>query len=332
MDGLETEAKVENKAAKERCDCCKKHWCIILTIFLLVLAGFIAIMTIIEILRGLVDEVEEGICLSQLRELCYVPYVPAILWTIDVDLCYYNNNGTYDEKGFINSGTPQYIDIEFDCTMRKYAYQYGKKIQPRHGSFVDLFDALQLQACDETRPSVSDNDIETTYYFPENNNNSDNLDCIFYVDPIYGNDTDDGISEISPFSTIEAAIDATRNVSNRSETECVINLLEGTFYLSSTIMLTQIDSNLVIQNYKGDQVIISGGIELEFEHVNWTKHKYEKTEWREFPHYNNVYNITAIGSHVRYECFKTDVDCVNLCCYVQSKIGILVQWIHLRTV
>lgn len=54
---------------------------------------------------------------------------------------------------FINSGTPANVTLKFDCLVRKYAYEYGKSMQPRHGNFLSLFDALQLHACNETRPS-----------------------------------------------------------------------------------------------------------------------------------------------------------------------------------
>eukprot|EP01084_Bolivina_argentea_P058420 106690_1 len=53
---------------------------------------------------------------------------------------------------FINSGTPGGVPVSFDCAAREYAWSYGQQIQPHHGNFVELFDALQLSACNVSRP------------------------------------------------------------------------------------------------------------------------------------------------------------------------------------
>ena len=98
---------------------------------------------------------------------------------------------------FINSGTPQKVPLSFDCAAREYAYQYGQQIQPRHGTFVDLFDALQLIACNKTRP------IPTPRYIPI-------FKSTFYIDPINGNNNNLG-SKTASFLSIEKSMESTRN-------------------------------------------------------------------------------------------------------------------------
>ena len=103
---------------------------------------------------------------------------------------------------FINSGTPSVVTVSFDCAARIYAYQYGQQIQPRHGTFVDLFDSLQLQACNQTRPKPTPRYIPT---YKSSSSNKLTAGCTFYIDPVNGKDTNDG-SLTSPFLTIMKGI------------------------------------------------------------------------------------------------------------------------------
>eukprot|EP01083_Nonionella_stella_P276350 938948_1 len=81
--------------------------------------------------------------------------------------------------GFINSGTPSNVPLSFDCAVREYAYQYGMSLQPRHGNFIELFDALQLHACKITRPYIKQS---STLNPQKNHQPMTSNDCTFYVD------------------------------------------------------------------------------------------------------------------------------------------------------
>merc|ERR1719174_2605412 len=50
------------------------------------------------------------------------------------------------------SGSPAGVPQTTDCAIRRAAWAYGRKLQPRKQSFKALFDALQLDACGVTPP------------------------------------------------------------------------------------------------------------------------------------------------------------------------------------
>eukprot|EP01084_Bolivina_argentea_P066972 122073_1 len=211
----------------------------------------------------------------------------------------------HSQGQFINSGTPGGVPVSFDCAAREYAYQYGQQIQPRHGKFVGLFDALQLQACNQTRPEP-----EPQYIPNFHSNGAITAGCTFFVDPVNGDDSNSG-SETSPFLTIIKGITATRNARTQNE-QCTLNLMKGVFYQTETIILTNQDSNLVIQNYNGADVTISGGIPLQFT-GDWTLYNFTQTVWKNYSSANNVWGRADSGASndlVRYVgTFNTYDDC-----------------------
>jgi len=190
---------------------------------------------------------------------------------------------------FINSGTPGGVPLSFDCEARYYAWEYGQQIQPRHGNFVELFDALQLAACNYTRPSPKKrlHSHSTTRVLVDS-------DCEYYVDAVYGSDSNSGTIS-TPFQTLEKAITTTRKHSPRT-TDCTILLMDGTFYQSSTITLTAADSYLTFQNtFMGQRPTISGGVPLTFD-GDWQLESYRPTQWVNYTNYNNVYGIASQDS------------------------------------
>lgn len=193
----------------------------------------------------------------------------------------YNIAAPSSHGDFINPGTPDGVTVSFDCEVRKYALQYGQSLQPRHGSSVHLFDALQLESCNMSRPT-SNTDTSSTQkpvFKPS-------AQCSYYIDAVNGNDANDG-SLNSPFLTIKKGIITTRKQRTGNEL-CELNLFKGTFYLNDTIELNDIDSYLTIQNYNGADVIISGGRPLQFED-DWNLYNYTKTEWQNYSNMNNVW-------------------------------------------
>ncbi len=105
---------------------------------------------------------------------------------------------------------PEYVgfkadDAKFECAWRSLAYEYGRALMPRQGSFTSLFAALQLQACNQTEP------LPTPAHSPFVRNNAmpareamKGLAALF-VDPVHGSDSNTG-SLVSPFATIQHAV------------------------------------------------------------------------------------------------------------------------------
>ena len=249
-----------------------------------------------------------------------------------------------DYGSFINSGTPNYIDINTDCAIRSYAYQYGKQIQPRHGSFKHLYDALQLHVCGIELTDInhdydhvnginekksSSRSVETSLLYDQFQSSVSNPDCMFYVNsnPNIGDDLkNNGSSKDTPFLTIEKAINATRLV-KRDEKKvrnypCTINLIAGTrYYLQDTIILNNNDSYLTIQTFAvnldsqsiRNNSIISGGKPLEFVESDWQIYNFTETKWYNFSNYNNIYGVSGGGDRIKFNGYVSTFDqCFDL--------------------
>ena len=95
----------------------------------------------------------------------------------------------------------------------------------------------------------------------------------------------------------------------------IINLMAGTYYLNDTLLLNNsfLDNYLTIQSFNGEEVIISGGKELEFQDgTEWTAHSYQEIEWKQYDNYNNVYGASGAGDRRRYLGeFNTRKRCCN---------------------
>ena len=98
-------------------------------------------------------------------------------------------------------------------------------------------------------------------------NDTDDKDIIFkiYIDPQHGLDKQsNGLSIDSPLKTIQFALNKLRKLRNNTNNrnKAMMILREGIFYLNSTINLDENDSNLIITNHNGENVVISGAIPL----------------------------------------------------------------------
>ena len=198
-----------------------------------------------------------------------------------------------DKSILINSGTPNGVSNSFDCSIRFFAWNYGKFIQPQHGENKHLYDALQLSLCNIPIDTKNIFPVKTiSEEFTKKENEAENMkDCVYYIDPFNGNDDGNNGGKESPFYSIIRGIDETRKYKFKHgfDIECIIFLMEGTFYLNQTILLTKQDSYLQIKNYPNNKKrsVISGGIKLEFA-TKWKLIDFKENEWRNYSDTNNI--------------------------------------------
>ena len=181
---------------------------------------------------------------------------------------------------FVNGGSPPGISLQSDCALRRATWEFGKHLQPSQGTFAALHDAMQLgSACnvslsgagghDATAADAADAafDVREVMWTPPV---FDEHGKLLFVDANTGNDgTGDG-TEGSPFKTIQRGVAAARDSRGPtgsgagSVVAVTVTLLlrAGTFYLDAPVLLTETDSNIIIQNYRGEDVSISGGVLL----------------------------------------------------------------------
>ena len=179
-------------------------------------------------------------------------------------------------------GNP-YVPPEVDCALRAFTIEMAAYIAPTSmkANWTTLSQsAFQMNQCSNTsytiyQPASSAKLFETA---PDMRKSA----CVqtVFVHDAKGNDLFDGVFE-RPMKTIQAAVSLTRGlraVHGVQSTLC-ITIRGGTYYLGTNsttsssqigaIALTNNDSNLVIENYSGETVILSGGTLLQ---LNWSLH------------------------------------------------------------
>jgi len=133
------------------------------------------------------------------------------------------------------------VPASFDCAVRKLAYDYGKHLIPRMGSFESLWYALDLNSDDchvniTEEPRLKSKDFE------------------------YGKYQGDAIL-VSPDKSIQAAIDKAS-----TGTVKTVFLRDGVHYLPETLHLGPEHNGLTLAAFPGENPVISGGKELL---LNW---------------------------------------------------------------
>ncbi|CAF4888323.1 unnamed protein product [Rotaria sp. Silwood1] len=179
-------------------------------------------------------------------------------------------------------GNPN-IPLEYDCAPRAFAIEMAAYIAPIASKVnwtVLSQSAFQMNQCTSTsfnayQPSSFAKPLKTVTEMPKSTCHH----TIFAQDS-KGNDLFDGTLE-KPVKTIQAALSLTRalrTVQGSDSIICVI-IRGGTYYLGTNatttssqigaISLTSNDSNLVIENYPGEVVVLSGGTLLQ---LQWSVH------------------------------------------------------------
>jgi hypothetical protein len=175
------------------------------------------------------------------------------------------------------------IPLEYDCALRAFTIEMAGYIAPAawKANWTALSQsAFQMNQCNGTsqtayQPPPSAKPFKTA---PE----ITKAVCqqTIFVHDAKGNDIFDGTFE-KPTKTIQAALSLTRTlraVHGSENTLCII-IRGGTYYLGTNattsssqigaIALTSNDSNLVIENYQNETVILSGGTLLQ---LKWSVH------------------------------------------------------------
>ena len=174
-------------------------------------------------------------------------------------------------------GVPASVPAEYDCAIRRAAWAYGRRTLPailQRGSFNSLFDALQLQACDEHRPA-QDRHAGGDDFAPV----PDALPTdqpVLLVEPELASlrpaQQASPNAEISrqererTFATLHDAVAASRQLRRTrglaAGAPVTIALRGGTHFLRRTLHLGPIDSGLTLRSYPAEAATLSGGVPL----------------------------------------------------------------------
>jgi len=179
---------------------------------------------------------------------------------------------------FNHAGTPAGITPSFDCAARKAAYEFGSALLPTRGSFKSLFEALQLKACGMETPADEDKYKPPSYQSPGTET---------FVAPD-GDDSNDG-TIAKPLKTIAAA---TRKLAGK--TDAIITLRAGVHYTPETVELGVEHSGLTIQNYAGEEAVVSGAVPLTIPATAWKPYAVGSGKWVVASGQNNVFGRASL--------------------------------------
>ena len=190
-----------------------------------------------------------------------------------------------------NSYHPRYstvrnskIPLADDCALRAFIIEMASYIQPNtsRSNWTELSQsALQMNECSDQSYRTRKTFNKQKSFQAKQQMKKNNCFRTIFVEEKLGNDFFDG-TLTKPLKTIPAALSLTRNlrvVHGYNIILCIV-IREGTYYLGTNatnqssqigaIALTNDDSNLIIENYKDERVILSGGTLLQLE---WSIHK-----------------------------------------------------------
>ncbi|CAF3264826.1 unnamed protein product [Rotaria socialis] len=199
-------------------------------------------------------------------------------------------HSSYTTKHFSKLYHPGYstvgnlnVPLEYDCALRAFIIEMARYIAPPSSQtyWTELSQsAFQMNQCNNVSIAKNTwkNRTKSFKIAPEIQRTT----CYhrIFVHDFQGNDMYDGTFE-RPKKTIQAALSFTRTLRATlgSDKILCITIRGGTYYLGTNatttssqigaIALTANDSNLVIENYQDERVILSGGTLLQ---LQWSTH------------------------------------------------------------
>jgi hypothetical protein len=145
----------------------------------------------------------------------------------------------------IASSRPENADATLDCAWRKLAYEYAPSLQPlTMARAKELHDALELSSlCNETFAAPG--------HHPSAPLPSHDTPITVFVST-HGRDEANG-TEVAPMLTLQAAVAKVREMraGGQRGLSATIYLRQGSYLFNETLVLTSLDSQLVIASYPG---------------------------------------------------------------------------------
>jgi hypothetical protein len=173
---------------------------------------------------------------------------------------------------------PTGVPMDFVCAYREYAAEYAARLRPDFDQSI-VFDALMLGSlCNKTLSDIVRPDAGETVV--EEQPGSTKIGDTVYV-AVNGDDTNPG-TEAKPMKTVGAGLLASRKLTGPK----ILMVGPGTYYLTSTLMLTEKDENLLITST--GQVWLSGAKPLPT--LKWEKYKMSPPLPTSLSSHNNTNN------------------------------------------
>ncbi|CAF1461879.1 unnamed protein product [Adineta ricciae] len=189
---------------------------------------------------------------------------------------------------FYNTVRNVHVPLEYDCALRDFTIEMVNYIAPTSfkANWTTLAQsALQINQCHNTSHSFHSPLLLPTSASTNANKLKTSCHHSIFVHHSQGNDAFHGSFQ-QPMKTIQAALHRARLHRQNTQTTLCIIIRAGTYYLGTNasasttssqrgvIALTSNDSNIVIENYEDERVVLSGGTLLD---LKWSVHSKTST-------------------------------------------------------
>ena len=177
-----------------------------------------------------------------------------------------------------------HIPLDDDCALRAFGIEMAGYIAPASSksNWTTLSQsAFQMNQCKTTSHTVYQSSNSTKPFKTASEMPKGVCHHTVFVHDLEGNDLHDGTFE-RPMKTIQASLSRVRTLRSVYGNDRILcmTIRGGTYYLGTNatttssqigaIALTSNDSNLVIENYPNERVVLSGGTLLK---LQWSVHK-----------------------------------------------------------
>jgi hypothetical protein len=196
---------------------------------------------------------------------------------------YTPENFTEVDPRYGRVGNPN-VALKDDCALRAFTIEMATYIAPSFwkSNWTALSEsAFQMNECNETTRRTYKSSTATKPFKTAQELKKGTCHRSIFVHNLKGHDSFDGTFE-KPMKTIQAALSFARALRRglyNNDHKLCITIRGGTYYLGTNatttssqigaIALTSNDSNLVIENYQDERVVLSGGTLLE---LQWSVH------------------------------------------------------------
>eukprot|EP01052_Picozoa_sp_SAG31_P004019 SAG31_NODE_161_length_21899_cov_16.832844_19_plen_894_part_00 len=170
-------------------------------------------------------------------------------------------------------------DLALECAMRSVGYDMSQRHPTAQRHAAEIHTSLQMHECGEhlgaaavSPPAAASDELppcaDGSHWSLCRSSSPSATSTVLFVDCVKGSDAARG-SKAAPFKTVYKAQAASREAGAGTK----VFLRGGTCYLTSTLVLNELDSGVTWSSYDGERVVLSGGAPLPYNEIKWTVYK-----------------------------------------------------------
>ncbi|XP_057307631.1 uncharacterized protein LOC130645609 isoform X2 [Hydractinia symbiolongicarpus] len=218
--------------------------------------------------------------------------------------------GTADYLNYVVSSKPSLATKEFDCKIKKLAFEFAKKLAPGTGNQTEMkyiYDGLQLGSlCNVSYPSLQKMHED---WHTNKRISSDGIEI--YVDDYYGQNHHDG-SFVNPLKDIQSGLNKCKILrsSDNNGVKCTVFVRGGTYKIQETLKINE--DNVILTNYGNEDVRVTSDAVVNIPKWNLYKSSLERFEMRN-PIFEGIQPKQSTAAVIFVGVFDSYLQCDKFC-------------------